>query len=98
MTDTPNASSDDKQFAGRAIASAKTAKEALEFFERNGIEPEDIRNKEVRLNIGKSIVSGKCKAVSSRFGMLKVYGHDGFIHFIRMSKVSDLAVKFEDSE
>ena len=65
----------------------------LDFFEQAGIDIKGLRNKYVRMNVGKMKLEGKVISVNEQYGLLKISGKDGFTTIVRLGKVSMLSIK-----
>jgi hypothetical protein len=65
----------------------------LDFFEEAGIDIQSLKNKYVRLNVGKMKLEGKVISVNERYGLIKVQGSDGFTTIVRLGKVSMISIK-----
>ena len=78
------------------MATIKTddeAKTEFDFFEQAGIDIVNLRNKYVRMNVGKMKLEGKVLSVNEQYGLLKIQGKDGYTTIVRLGKVSMLSVK-----
>ncbi len=69
-----------------------------DIFEIAGIDLANLKGKWIKMNVGKSKVEGQVLLVNTQYGLLKVKTNDGYTHFIRVSKVSDLAVKDREKD
>lgn len=63
------------------------------FFEKYGINVRDLQDKRVMLNVGKSKITGVVLSVNTQFLMLRIQGDDGYIHSVKINKISDVAYR-----
>lgn len=76
------------------IAEDKKANESeFDLFEHAGIDIPSLRNKWVRLNVGKMKIEGKVISVNEQYGLLKIRGNDHYVSIIRLGKVSMISVR-----
>lgn len=64
----------------------------LDFFEQAGINIKGLKNKWVRMNVGKMKIEGKVIQVNLQYALLKIKGRDNYVTIVRLSKVNAISI------